>query len=35
MGSLDHLRTNVRAVCGPAPLDDKQRKALEAQMSSQ
>ena len=35
MGSLEHLRANVRAVCGWAPLNDKQRKALEARMSSE
>ena len=34
MGSLEHLRTNVRAVCGPASLDPRQRKALEARMAS-
>ncbi len=35
MGSLEHLRANVRAVCGPSPLNEKQRNALEARMASE
>lgn len=33
MGSVEHLRINVSAVCNAQPLDKEQRKALEKHMS--
>jgi len=33
MNSLAHVRANVATVCGPPPLDEPQRRALETEMS--